>query len=188
MKFAFVVYDDMTLLDFSGAYDPVTRLKTMGFVNDLEYDVCAFNDPVKSYEGLEIRPNRVRNNLAEYDYVFIPGGNGVRRLMNDPAFLQWIGNIAPDTIMTAVCGGVLVLGAAGYLKGKKATTHPGLMKFLNKYTDHVSILRVVEDGHVITARGVTSAIDLGLYLCEKIAGTVAREKIQGQMDYLAYQA
>lgn len=79
-----------------------------------------------------------------------------------------------------------MLGAAGLLKGKRATTHPMLMNFLNKYTDNVSDMRVVEDGNIITARGVTAAIDLGLYLCEKIAGIEVRTKIQKQMDYLAY--
>lgn len=60
------------------------------------------------------------------------------------------------------------------------------MNFLNKYTANVSSSRIVEDGNIITARGVTSSIDLGLYLCEKIAGLEIREKIQKQMDYVAY--
>ena len=51
MKFAFIIYDGLTLLDFAGVYDPVTRLKSMGFVEDLEYDVCAYKDPVRSFEG-----------------------------------------------------------------------------------------------------------------------------------------
>jgi cyclohexyl-isocyanide hydratase len=186
MRFAFVVYDDLTLLDFSGVYDPITRLKSMGFIQDLEYDVCAFKETVRSFEGLEIRPNRVNNNLIEYDYVFLPGGNGIIPLLNDNEFLSWIRNVSSNTTMTAVCGGTLLLGAAGFLNGKRATTHPMLMDFLNKYTDNVSDLRVVEDGNIITARGVTAAIDLGLYLCEKIAGIEVRKKIEKQMDYLAY--
>lgn len=186
MRFAFVVYDDLTLLDFSGIYDPITRLKSMGFIKDLEYDVCALKEIVRSFEGLEIRPNKVSNDLSGYDYVFLPGGNGIIPLLNNNDFLTWIRSISLNTTMTAVCGGSLLLGAAGLLKGKRATTHPMLMNFLNKYTDNVSDLRVVEDGNIITARGVTAAIDLGLYLCEKIAGIEVRTKIQKQMDYLAY--
>jgi transcriptional regulator GlxA family with amidase domain len=186
MKFAFIIYRDMTLLDFAGAYDSITRLKTMGFMNDLEYDLCSLEDTVKSFEGAEIVPNKVNNDLSVYDFIFIPGGNGIIKLLSNNDFLAWIKNISESAIITAVCGGSLVLGAAGFLKGKKATTHPTLMQFLNKYTENVSNSRIVEDGNIITARGVTSSIDLGLYLCEKIAGPEIREKIQKQMDYMAY--
>jgi cyclohexyl-isocyanide hydratase len=88
--------------------------------------------------------------------------------------------------MISVCGGSLVLGAAGYLKEKNATTHPALMQYLSNFTEKVCENRIVDDGNVITARGVTSSIDLGLYICEKIAGLDVREKIQKQMDYWDY--
>lgn len=186
MKIAFIIYNDLTLLDFAGAYDSVTRLKSMGFINDLEYDLCSLENIVKSFEGVEIVPHKVNNDLSVYDYIFIPGGNGIMELLNNNDFLLWVKNISKNAIITAVCGGSLVLGAAGFLNGKKATTHPMLMNFLNKYTENVSTSRIVEDGNIITARGVTSSIDLGLYLCEKIGGSEIREKIQKQMDYMAY--
>lgn len=186
MRFAFIVYDGMTLLDFAGMYDPVTRLKTMGFVADLQYDVCALGETVRSFEGLEVKPDRTGGSLDGYDYVFIPGGNGVSRLIKDPVFLAWMRSVSKTAVLTAVCGGALALGAAGFLKGKKATTHPGLMQYLGAYGGTVTGDRIVEDGNCVTARGVTSAIDLGLYMCQKIAGTEAREKIQEQMDYTAY--
>lgn len=186
MKFAFILYNDLTLLDFAGAYDSITRLKSMGYINDLEYDLCSLEHTVKSFEGAEIVPNKINNDLSVYDYIFIPGGNGIVKLLSNNEFLAWIKNISENAIITAVCGGSLLLGAAGFLTGKRATTHPALMKFLNKYTEHVSSSRIVEDGNIITARGVTSSIDLGLYLCEKIAGAEIREKIQKQMDYTAY--
>jgi transcriptional regulator GlxA family with amidase domain len=124
--------------------------------------------------------------LTRYDYIFIPGGNGIAALLGDAAFLAWIRSVSPTSVKTAVCGGVLALGAAGFLKGRKATTHPNHFEFLKKFTDNVSDERVVDDGDVITAGGVTSAIDLGLYVCERIAGKQARERIQTQMDYRAY--
>jgi len=184
LKFAFIVYENMTLLDFAGAYDPLTRLKSMGFMQDFAYDVCAPKESVRTFEGLEIKPNKVKNDLREYDYLFIPGGNGIAALLTDEAFLTWVQNSSPHAVMTAVCGGALVLGASGFLKDKEATTHPNLMQYLKKYTDQVSQARVVDSGNVITAGGVTASIDLGLYLCEKIAGSEVRKKIQKQMDYL----
>lgn len=64
MKIAFVIYDEMTLLDFAGVCDPLTRLKTMHFLDDLTWDVCAFREKVRSTEGAMLVPDRVDNDLA----------------------------------------------------------------------------------------------------------------------------
>jgi cyclohexyl-isocyanide hydratase len=186
VKFAFIVYDGLTLLDFAGVYDPITRLKTMGFMESLNYSVCAMKQTVRTIEGLQITVDQVGGRLGGYDYIFIPGGNGVSVLISDMTFMRWIKSAASHTIMTAVCGGTLVLGAAGFIKDKRATTHPALKQYLARFTAHSSDERIVDEGSVITARGVTSAIDLGLYLCEKIAGKDIRKTIQKQMDYNAY--
>lgn len=186
MKIAFIVYDGLTLLDFAGFYDPVTRLRTMGFVPDMEYAVCAQKDEIRSFEGAVLTPDAAGGDLYAYDYIFIPGGNGIQALLGDASFLDWIRSVSPVAVKTAVCGGVLALGAAGFLKGRKATTHPNHMQFIKRFTEEVSAERVVDDGDIITAGGVTSAIDLGLYVCERIAGKEARERIQTQMDYRAY--
>ena len=107
-------------------------------------------------------------------------------LFGDKAFMGWIKSVSQSATLTAVCGGTLVLGTAGFLSGKRATTHPALMPYLIRLTQFPLDERIVDEGNVITARGVTSAIDLGLYLCEKIAGKEAREKIQQQMDDHTY--
>lgn len=186
MKIAFVIYDGITLLDFAGVYDPLTRLKTMHFLDDLTWDVCARTEKVRSTEGAVLVPDRVDNDLAGYDYVIIPGGDGIKDLMQDKAFLRWITVASATTTVAAVCGGSLLLGAAGMLRTKKATTHPALLAPLQHFAREVSPDRIVDEGTVITAGGVTSSIDLGLCLCEKIAGREVREKIQRQMDYRNY--
>ncbi|OPY36292.1 MAG: hypothetical protein A4E34_00314 [Methanoregula sp. PtaU1.Bin006] len=76
MKIAFVIYDGITLLDFAGVFDPITRLKTMGFRYDLRWDLCARKDTIRSTEGVTFTASRVDNNLAEYDYVIVPGETG----------------------------------------------------------------------------------------------------------------
>ncbi len=186
MKIGFVIYNGMTSLDFIGIYDPISRLKTMKFVNDFEYDVCAFIDSVTSAEGLKIMPDKIRTQLSEYDYIIIPGGDGILNLVKDNQFLDWLKTSSGSKKICAICGGSLLLGIIGKLKGKKATTHPNLMEFLKKFTDQTSTDRIVGDFDIITAGGVTSSIDLGLYLCEKIAGEQIRKQIQSQMDYLNY--
>jgi transcriptional regulator GlxA family with amidase domain len=183
VKIAFVVYDNLTLLDFAGAYDPLTRLKIMGFVPDLTYDICARGENIRSVEGARLAVDRIGPDLSEYDYVIIPGGDGIQQLMKDPVFLKWIAVASERTTVAALCGGSLLLGAAGMLKGKRATTHPQLARFLKHFAGEVLPDRIVDEGSIITAGGVTSSIDLGLYLCGKIAGPEVQGKIRAQMDY-----
>ena len=173
----------MTALDFIGIYDPVTRLKTMGFINDLQWEICAYTKDIKDNTGLRFIPTRVGESLQEYDMVIVPGGFGTRKLIDDPEFLDWLRTAKDCKFKVSVCTGSLLLGAAGFLKGKKATTHPEAFHELKKFCSTVLDQRIVDEGEVITARGVTSAIDLGLYLCEKLADREVKEIIRKQMDY-----
>lgn len=186
MKIAFIIYNGMTALDFAGMFDPITRLKTMGFKADLEWDVCAFTGKVVSYEGIEIIPSKASQDLSGYDCIVIPGGNGIADIAKNQDMIAWLKSARKDALMVSVCGGSIILGLMGFLAGRKATTHPALMPYLKKFAAETSQARIVEDGNVITGRGVTSAIDIGLYACEKIGGREAREKIQVQMDYPYY--
>lgn len=188
MKIAFVVYDGMTLLDFAGAYDALTRLKSMGFMPDMDYDICARTGTVQSAEGARLTADQISPDLSAYDYVVIPGGDGVTDLMKDQSFLRWISVASERTTVAALCGGSLLLGAAGLLEGKRATTHPQLAGILNHFSGSVLPDRIVDEGNIITAGGVTASIDLGLFLCERIAGQETREKIAAQMDYRCYRA
>jgi transcriptional regulator GlxA family with amidase domain len=186
MKVAFIIYNGVTLLDFAGMYDPVTRLNTMGLVKNLTCDVCAINEKIVSQEGLTITPNKIKNDLAEYDYILIPGGNGIKELLSNNEFFSWLAKFNKGARLVSVCGGSIILGLLGVLKDRVATTHPTLVEYLKKFAKEVSSKRIVEDGNIITARGVSSSLDLGLYLCEKIAGKEIRKKIQDQMDYQNY--
>ncbi|HBX23613.1 MAG TPA: DJ-1/PfpI family protein [Desulfotomaculum sp.] len=184
MKIAFIIFDGMTLLDFIGVYDPLTRLKTMNFMPYLEWDICAKTEIVSDSNGLQLIPNKVAVPLNDYDMIIIPGGFGTRKLVDDISFLNWIRTANLCKLKVSVCTGSLILGAAGFLKNKKATTHYNAFKNLEKYCLNVVDDRIVEDGDIITARGVSSSIDLGLYLVEKYLGPETKEKIQKQMDYL----
>ncbi|MFX1394806.1 MAG: DJ-1/PfpI family protein, partial [Promethearchaeota archaeon] len=173
-------------LDFIGVYDPLIRLKTMGFIPDLEWEVCALTEMVSDINGLRILPSQIGGSLKDFDILIIPGGLGSRILLNDKKFLNWIRSGENIKLKISVCTGSLILGVVGYLKGKKATTHPIAYKMLSKYCQYVEHQRIVDEGDVITAGGVSSSIDLGLYLCEKLVSKEAREKIKKQIDYPYY--
>lgn len=183
MKIAFIIYHGMTALDFVGIYDPLSRLKTMNFMPDLEWDICAYTPEVKDTSGLDFIPTRVKSQLGGYDVLVVPGGLGTRELTSDPGFIEWLRSAQAVPLKTSVCTGSLLLGAAGFLEGKKATTHFRSLDNLRKYTSAVVKERIVDEGDVITAGGVTAGIDLGLYLVDKLAGSQVKGKIQEQMEY-----
>ncbi|HEX6624900.1 MAG TPA: DJ-1/PfpI family protein [Pyrinomonadaceae bacterium] len=182
MRAAFVIFEGMTALDFVGAYDPLTRLGTMKLREDFAWDVCAFTEEVRDNTGLRFAPTRVGQSLGAYDLLVVPGGYAARELTQDAAFLGWLRTGAACDLKASVCTGSLLLGAAGFLEGKRATTHPSALEELKRFC-RVSEERIVDEGDVVTAGGVTAAIDLGLHLCERLAGAGAREKIRRQMDY-----
>jgi len=183
VRIAFIIYDGMTSLDFVGVYDPVTRLRTMGFLPDLEWEICAYSREVSDSAGLRFLPTKIGESLHDYDMVIVPGGFGSRKLVEDEKFIAWLRSAALCRFRVSVCTGSLLLGAAGFLRGKKATTHRSTFDELQRFCDRVVDDRIVDEGDVVTARGVTSSIDLGLYLCEKFGGVEAKERIKQQMDY-----
>jgi transcriptional regulator GlxA family with amidase domain len=113
---------------------------------------------------------------------------GTRTLRDNPEFINWLKTAEPVPYKVSVCTGALLLGAAGFLKDKKATTHPNAFDLLSLYTDRVKDERIVRDGTIITGGGVATSVDLGLYICELFSGIEAVAKIQKQMDYPYYKS
>src|SRR5262249_47476926 len=145
--------------------------------------ICACAAEVMDDRGLRIKADCVTESSAGYDMIVVPGGLGARALMRDESFLGWLRTSEPCPLKVSVCTGALLLGAAGFLKNKRATTHPSAFAELEPFCGTVLDERIVDEGDVITAGGVTSGIDLGLYLVEKLAGRLARNRIAKQMDY-----
>jgi len=183
MRTAFVVFDRMTALDFVGIYDPLTRLHSMGFLPDFAWAVCAQTPEVTDDRGLRLHATAVGGSLAAYDLLVVPGGVGTRSLMRDPTFLAWLRTAAPVPLKVSVCTGALLLGAAGFLQEKRATTHPSALADLAPFCGAVLATRLVDEGAVVTAGGVTAALDAGLLLVDRLAGADIAQRIRQQMDY-----
>jgi transcriptional regulator GlxA family with amidase domain len=183
MKAAFVVFDRTTSLDFIGFYDPVTRLKSMKIIEDFEWHICSTTRSVADDKGLRIEADVIDKPLDSYDMLFVPGGFGTRDLQHDGNFIDWLKTARSVPLKVSVCAGALLIGAAGFLQGRRATTHPSAYKELEPYCGVVARERVVDEGDIITAGGVSSSIDLGLHLVQRLAGVDARDRIAAQMDY-----
>ncbi|MDR3564179.1 MAG: DJ-1/PfpI family protein [Negativicutes bacterium] len=182
MKIAFVLYDGMTALDFVGAYDPISRLKTLKLLDDIEIDVCAMTEFITDSTGLVLKAGKLAPSLAAYDMIVVAGGPGSRKMMQDEAFLNWVRTAAPCKVKAASCTGSLILGAAGFLKGHIAGTRRDAQDLLAQYCP-VADDRVVVSGDVITSRGCATALELGLHLCEMLVGSKAKGLICEKMDF-----
>lgn len=183
MKIAYIVFEGITWLDMVGIYDPLSRLRSLNYLPDLTWDVCSFTSTVSDNFGLAITPNKVQGSLADYDAIIVAGGLGTRKLQYHKDFLAWVKTSDKTQYKISVCTGSLILGACGYLQGKKATTNYREYEALKPYCKEVVAERIVEDGNVITAGAVSASIDLGLYLCSKWAGADAQREIRKRMDY-----
>ena len=187
MKVGFILFDQLTALDFIGFYDGITRLKTLGFKKELTWDLCALSNEISDDRGITFKINKVSPDLSEYDLIFVPGGMGTRALQYDTEFINWLKTAKDVPYKVSVCTGSLLLGAAGFLRNIKATTHPNGFDLLKQYTDKVEKERIVNDSNIITGGGVATSVDLGLYICELIDGPETATKIQKQMDYPYYK-
>jgi len=183
MKLAYILFNGVTWLDFIGVYEPLTKLKTLNFLPDLEWDTCSFTQTDTDIFGLEFKPSKIKNSLGEYDAVIIPGGIGTRQLQFDQDFIAWIRTAGSVKFKISICTGSLILGAADFLKGKLATTHFQEYENLKPYCKKVLTDRIVEDHDTITAGAVSASLDLGLYLCDKWAGPEAAKEVRRRMDY-----
>jgi transcriptional regulator GlxA family with amidase domain len=124
------------------------------------------------------------DDLPDPDVIVVPGGYGTRPLMHDQPMLDWLRNAhATSQWTTSVCTGSLLLAAAGILEGLEATTHWLELETLRQYGVTPVTRRVVEQGKVITAAGVSSGIDMALTLAARIAGDDVAQAIQLGIEY-----
>ncbi len=186
MHVAFVQFNGITALDLIGFYDTVMRLPRFSAVQ-LDGDLCAISPEACDQYGLRLTSQKVMPNLSAYDLVFIPGGLSAQKVADDPQFVAWLQTARTDAYKVSVCTGALLLGAAGFLAGRRATTHPGAYAELTPYCTRVVPSRIVRDGNVITAGGVSASIDLGLYVVELLTDVATVQRVQRSLDYPYYR-
>ncbi|OKP82503.1 thiamine biosynthesis protein ThiJ [Paenibacillus helianthi] len=183
MRIAFVLFDGITFLDFAGFYDVIRRLGAYEAGQGLEMDICGFTGQVEDEQGLVVQIGKVQPDLGQYDLVFVPGGMGTRKLLDDEPFISWLRGAEEVPYKVSVCTGSLLLGAAGFLQDRWATTHPSAYELLEPYCEQTVKTRIVQDGKVITGGGVSASIDLGLYIMSLLAGEAAMLAVKKQIDY-----
>lgn len=180
MRIAILIFDKLTALDAIGPYEVLSRLP------DAELTFVAGEaGPKRTDTGaLAITADASLDELTDPDLLLIPGGEGNRALLEDEATLAWVrGAHESSTWTTSVCTGALVLGAAGVLDGLEATTHWAFLDRLRDYGATPVKRRVVEQGKVITAAGVSAGIDMALGLAARVAGDEFAQAVQLGIEY-----
>jgi transcriptional regulator GlxA family with amidase domain len=180
MEIAILIFDGLTALDAIGPYEVLSRLP------GAELRLVAKQAGLKRADtgALGVQADLAIGDLPDPEVVLVPGGEGNRPLMRDPEVLEWLrGAHESSTWTTSVCTGALVLGAAGILDGKRATTHWAFLDRLSELGAEPVTERVVEDGKVMTAAGVSAGIDMALTLAARIAGEEVAQAIQLGIEY-----
>ena len=167
----FVIFPEITQLDFTGPQEVLARLPQSAM-----HIIAKSAAPVTSASGLSLVPTHTFANCPRLDLICIPGGSGVVRAMSDRETIEFVQRQSSTAkYVTSVCTGAFILGVAGLLKGRRATTHWAFTELLPLVGATHEKARIVKDGNLITAGGVTSGIDFGLSMVAEIAGeTVAR--------------
>lgn len=180
MNIAIPIFDRLTALDAVGPYEVLSRLPgaTVHFI--------AHTPGPKRTETdmLALTADRALDELPDPELIVVPGGFGTRELMTDETMLDWLRHAhAGSEWTTSVCTGSLLLAAAGILDGLEATTHWLALDILGEYGATPVSRRVVEQGKVITAAGVSAGIDMALTLAARIAGDTLAQAIQLGIEY-----
>ena len=179
LNIVFVLFPDLTQLDFTGPLQVLSRLP--GAEVHLAAKQIA---PVQTDSALTLNPTIAFADCPQADVICIPGGFGVDGAVNDPELIGFVRRQSTQArYVTSVCTGAFVLGVAGLLKGKRATTHWA-------YHDALSLVgavpiheRVVRDGNLFTGGGVTAGIDFAFTLAAEIAGEAFAKGLQLGLEY-----
>lgn len=179
IEIGFLLYPGVTQLDFSGPFEVFARVPEAHV-----HLVAGSLDPIRSDTGLRVLPTTTFADCPELDVLCVPGGPHVESVYDDAgaiAFVQAQG--ANARFVTSVCTGSLILGAAGLLKGYKATSHWTSVELLKHFGAIPTAGRVVTDRNRITGGGVTAGIDFALVVVAALAGERVAKMIQLGLEY-----
>jgi cyclohexyl-isocyanide hydratase len=175
----FLLFPGLTQLDLTAPFEVLSHLPGCRCLL-----IAAEAAPVSDGRGMSIVPASTFAGAPKLDLICVPGGPGTMQAAADPATVAFLRQAAAGASwITSVCTGSLILGAAGLLRGKRATCHWAYRHLLTHFGANPVAERVVEDGNIITGGGVTAGLDFALTVVARIAGRRAAELIQLGLEY-----
>jgi len=180
-----LVFDDVEELDFVGPWEVFASLYASGAEGRV-VTISERGGGVRCAKGLRVTADHSFDDAPALDVVLVPGGQGTRREVSNPAAIEWLRKVGERCrFVTSVCTGALLLHEAGFAKGKRVTTHWAFVEQLRARGD-VTVLdgpRYVRDGNLVTAAGVSAGIDMALWLVGQIHGVSVARQVQRAMEY-----
>jgi cyclohexyl-isocyanide hydratase len=179
MRCGFLLFPGLTQLDLTGPYEILSRAP--GFEALL---VAKTLDPVEAQWGMRILPDIAFSDALPLDILVIPGGFGVNPAMADDETLSFVQAATKEArYVVSVCTGALLIGAAGLLRGRKATTHWAYHDLLEQFGATPVQARTVRDGNMFSGGGVTAGIDVALRVIGEVCGIDAAKRVQLAVEY-----
>lgn len=187
-RVAVLLFDDVEVLDFAGPFEVFGVAPATSGEPAFEVVTVALGPgQVIARNGLTVVPTCVSSELGPVDIFVVPGGFGTRREISNPAMLDFIRETSQVAELTlSVCTGALLLGAAGLLEGRSATTHWAAMDELRALETGAHILpeaRIVDNGSIVVAAGVSAGIDAALHVVSRLFGRKQAERTALYMQY-----
>ena len=192
-KVGILIFPDVEVLDFCGPFEvfSVTRLdEDRRSEEPSPYElvlIAEHKEPVAATGGMKVIPDDSLDDCPQLDVLVVPGGWGTRRVMSNDRLIAWVaerGRLV--TTLTSVCTGSLLLGKAGLLDGKRATTHWRVLDEMRRLFPAVSVIEdqhVVEEGDVITSAGISAGIDMALRVVARHHGEAVAQATARHMEY-----
>jgi len=181
VRVGILLFDGVEELDFVGIWEVLRKAKQLHPALNLSVITRASKESIQCALGLTVLAHEVKRDLSDLDLLVIPGGPGRKDVIADRGLLQRIAEFGRAKPVASICTGALILQSAGLLSGRRATTH-----FLSRQElteADVVTDRVVVDGRVITAGGVSASIDLGLKILEMNFGAELADEVAARIEY-----
>ena len=179
-----LIYPQVEELDFVGPFE------VLSYINKIRPDstkvmlVAENADLIRSFNGMRVLPDTTIQDCPELDVLVVPGGKGRIAAMKNPVIKDFIHKqMITAQYVTSVCTGAFLLAEAGLLSGKKATTYHTAVAELEAYSVQVLPAKVVQDGKIITAGGVSSGLELGLYVLKQLYGLAIAQEVAAKIEY-----
>ena len=174
-----LIFEKMDQADITGPFEVLSRLPNSSF-----HLIAKKKEPIRDIMGLLLTPSLTLTQSPQVDVLVVPGGTGVNVMLEDEEVLEFVRRKAASSkIVLSACTGALICGAAGLLQGKRATTHWASHDLLSFFGAMPVDARVVQDGSMISAAGVTSGIDAALRVAAILRGDDVAQSIQLYMQY-----
>ena len=187
-RIAILLFDEVEVLDFAGPLEVFNCVKDVAPEIDIDAFTISFRQgPVYCRSNLVVIPNQTTDFHVDFNVLLIPGGIGIRKILENPSQLKTIEKLIKKAeVVLTVCTGSLILAKVGLLKNKFATTHHTCFDFLHQLEPTTQVIRnkrFVDEGNIVSAAGISAGIDMALFVVKSYFGGDVMHAVKMEMEY-----